>query len=188
MVLFQDNRAEQVTSMDLSQTDLEGSRLGILGTGGSIYGEVDLATNGGTFTLSNFLAMGSAQAAVSADAELSLSQVTVGGYELGLHTERPAAISEAILISNGTALSGAWNISYSDLYNNGESGLEGATVGAGMLAADPRLMQWTPDRDSSNDNFLLAFGSPAMDAGRPGVFDVDGSPADLGALGGPQGW
>ncbi len=188
MVLFQDNRAEQVTTMDLSQTDLEGSRLGILGTGGSVYGEVDVATNGGSFNLSNFLAMGSAQMGVMADAELSLSQVTVGGYELALHTERPATLSEAILVSNGTALSGAWAISYSDLYNNGESGLEGATVGAGMLAADPRLMQWTPDRDSSNDNFSLAFGSPAMDAGRPGVFDVDGSPADLGALGGPQGW
>ncbi len=188
MVLFQDNRAEQVASLDLINTDVEGSRLGILGTGGNVYGEVDVALSGGTFNLSNFLALGTAQTAMTADAELSLSQVTVGGYAVGLHTEQPATLSEAILVSNGTALSGAWAISYSDLYNNEESGLQDAMVGPGMLSSDPRLVQWTPDRDSSNDNFSLAFGSPAMDAGRPGVFDVDGSPADLGALGGPQGW
>ena len=188
MVLFQDNRAEQTASMELIDSDLQGSRLGILGTGGNVYGEVDVTLNGGTFNLSNFLMLGTAHDALIANAELSLSQVTLGGYELALHTERPATLTQAILMSNGTALSGAWTVSYSDLYDNGESGLDEATVGAGMLSADPLLVQWTPDRDSSNDNFSLAYGSPAMDAGRPGVFDVDGSPADLGALGGPQGW
>lgn len=188
MVLFQDNRAEQVASLDMVDSDLEGSRLGILGTGGSVYGVVDVSVSGGSFNLNNFLALGTAEAALTADAELSLSQVTVGGYAVGLDTTRPATLSNAILLSNGTALSGAWAVSYTDLYGNEEDGLTEATVGAGMLSAEPRLVQWTPDRDSSNDNFSLAYGSPAIDSGTPGVFDVDGSPSDLGALGGPQGW
>jgi hypothetical protein len=188
MVLFQDNRAEEATSMELRQSDLDGSRLGILGTGGTVYGDADVVLNGGNVHLSNFLALGTAEAALNADADLVLSQVTIGGYTTALHTARPATVTEAILLSNGTALSGAWNISYSDLYDNGDDGLEQANVGAGMTSKNPLLTQWTPDRDSSNDNFALAFGSPAMDAGRPGVFDVDGSPADMGALGGPNGW
>ena len=55
-------------------------------------------------------------------------------------------------------------------------------------SVDPMLSDWSNDGDATNDNFVLKAGSPAVDAGKPGTLDVDGSPADLGPLGGAQGW
>ncbi len=45
----------------------------------------------------------------------------------------------------------------------------------------------TCDGDPSNDTFVLATGSPAIDAGDEGEIDVDGTRADAGANGGPGG-
>jgi predicted outer membrane repeat protein len=51
---------------------------------------------------------------------------------------------------------------------------------------DPELNAWSDDGDCWNDDFQLLPGSPAVDAGGPGDIDPDGSPADIGAYGGPN--
>ncbi len=43
------------------------------------------------------------------------------------------------------------------------------------------------DTDADNDDFVLAVGSPCIDAADPSETDVDGSIADVGAYGGPEG-
>ncbi len=53
--------------------------------------------------------------------------------------------------------------------------------GDGLLYADPGFS------GADAGNFQLRAGSPAVDAGPPGIQDPDGSPADLGAFGGPDG-
>jgi hypothetical protein len=41
--------------------------------------------------------------------------------------------------------------------------------------------------DADDHDFHLQAGSPVIDAGTPGEYDVDGSAADMGAYGGPYG-
>lgn len=55
----------------------------------------------------------------------------------------------------------------------------------GNLAADPRFVRWTADGDVRNDDLCAGPLSPLRDAGIGGELDPDGSPADLGAFGGP---
>jgi hypothetical protein len=53
--------------------------------------------------------------------------------------------------------------------------------GDGELRADPLFT------DREGGDYTLQAASPAVDAGPPGDLDPDGSPADLGAFGGPDG-
>ncbi len=48
------------------------------------------------------------------------------------------------------------------------------------------LTLYQADGLCGNDAFSPAAGSPAIDAGAPGVLDLDGSPRDIGAYGGPS--
>ncbi len=79
---------------------------------------------------------------------------------------------------------------YNLVYGNGTdySGLSGD--GGGNLAVDPLFTNTSDDADWTNDDFTLRSGSPAIDAGDPGMNDADGSRSDLGAYGGPEasGW
>jgi hypothetical protein len=64
----------------------------------------------------------------------------------------------------------------------GNSGAYGTTPladgSSGVIHAPPHF---------GNQDYLLMTESPAIDAGAPGTLDADGSPADLGAYGGPLG-
>ncbi len=62
-----------------------------------------------------------------------------------------------------------------------------ASMGAGNFGADPAFVGVSNDLDWSNDDFALRGTSPCIDAGKPDVFDVDGSRSDCGAFGGPAG-
>jgi hypothetical protein len=57
----------------------------------------------------------------------------------------------------------------------------------GNISADPMFVNYTDDGDWTNDNFCLAPGSPAIDAGDPdpAMNDPDGTRNDMGAFGGP---
>jgi predicted outer membrane repeat protein len=55
----------------------------------------------------------------------------------------------------------------------------------GNLAVDPAFADYSDDGDPTNDDLTLLTGSPAIDAGSD--TDTDGSAADLGAYGGPNG-
>lgn len=57
---------------------------------------------------------------------------------------------------------------------------------SGNVEVDPELEAYTADGDETNDSLFLSVGSPAIDAGSPAIFDVDGTRADIGAFGGPD--
>ncbi len=78
-------------------------------------------------------------------------------------------------------------VDYTDLYGAGLSDSYGVSpTGTGQLSADPQFVSFSDD-GVDNDDLRLAPGSPCVDAGSPDHSDLDGSPADLGAYGGPDG-
>jgi hypothetical protein len=148
----------------------------------------DLYVTGSTFTASNILVAGPASTGIySSNSTVSLSQALVAGYDTGWQASDKASVVNSIFIDNGTAMDGdaAWDVNYTDSYGNSSNWP--AITGIGLLSVDPQLSDWSNDGDATNDNFVLKSGSPAIDAGQPGTFDVDGSAADLGPLGGEKG-
>ena len=57
----------------------------------------------------------------------------------------------------------------------------------GNLGSTPGFMGVSDDGDWTNDDFHLKSGSAAVDAGDPADSDADGTDADMGAYGGPDG-
>ena len=71
--------------------------------------------------------------------------------------------------------------------NSFHANVDGHTGGAldplgsfGNVIEDPLFVAYTMDGDSSNDDFSLAAGSPAIDSGPPGMLDLLGGAADRG--------
>lgn len=82
---------------------------------------------------------------------------------------------------------GTPSVTYSNFFDNGESplsdlSLDGAT---GVLRTDPAFV--SSDGDAKGWDLHLRATSPLVDAGEPATTDADGSPADIGAYGGPGG-
>ena len=186
-LFLQDNRAEETSSMVLYDTLIEGNRLAILATGGLRYGVTDIMQIGGEMDITNMLLMGAAEYGMAVDAPVALEQVMIAGYVGGIITLQPGTITNSILMDNGTALDGDWDVNYSVFHGNVADGLI-STSASGLLWTDPMLIQWSNDIDGSNDNCMLQNTSPLVDAGNPSAVDVDGSPSDIGFYGGPMGW
>ena len=93
------------------------------------------------------------------------------------------------LYGDATAAAGS-DIYYNDAYSNsgGEYGgsFTSQTGLSGNIDADPALKDYTIDGDETNDDLHLELSSPAVDAGHPAIFDVDGTVSDIGAYGGPD--
>jgi predicted outer membrane repeat protein len=85
---------------------------------------------------------------------------------------------------------GAVSLAASDWYQNSSVRVSGDLDSADLAAdngiLDPGFRDWTADGDCGNDDLRLAPGSPLVDAG-DGAADPDGSYADIGAFGGPEG-
>ncbi|MES2640754.1 MAG: MopE-related protein [Myxococcota bacterium] len=92
---------------------------------------------------------------------------------------------------------GVWGLSgtgsdhfYDLVWDDAGGGWAGAfadpTGTSGNLSLDPRLVAYSADGDETDDDLSLAVGSPALDAGSPAIFDVDGTRSDIGAFGGPD--
>ena len=87
---------------------------------------------------------------------------------------------------------GTGTFSYNDIYNSsGSSYRYGGTynAGTGDLSGDPLFVSANCDGNPNNDDFSLSSSSPAINTGNPSSAydDVDGSPNDIGAYGGPGG-
>jgi len=76
-----------------------------------------------------------------------------------------------------------------DNVSNSVGGTYGGTLsaGTGALGTGANFVSARCDGNAYNDNFALAGGSVSRDAGDPSSTDVDGSPTDMGAYGGPGG-
>ena len=66
------------------------------------------------------------------------------------------------------------------------SGWSDPTGVSGNVSVDPELDAYSADADETNDSLFLGVASPAIDAGSPVLFDVDGTRSDIGAFGGPD--
>jgi len=79
---------------------------------------------------------------------------------------------------------------YNLVWDNAGGGWAGGwsdvTGTSGNLEVDPELVAYTADGDETDDDLSLSVDSPAVDAGSPALFDVDGSRSDIGAYGGPD--
>lgn len=77
---------------------------------------------------------------------------------------------------------------YNDVFGNDENygGIQDGT-GTGNLSVDPKFKSATDDGNPENDDYTLTGGSGCIDAGDPALTDPDGSRADLGVYGGPEG-
>jgi len=91
-------------------------------------------------------------------------------------------------VEGGASFSG----SYNDVYGNSAGNYNGVTDptgSSGNISSDPKFNSVTYDGVWSNDDWTLAAGSPAIDAGAPAAvyYDADGTRNDQGAYGGPKG-
>ncbi len=81
------------------------------------------------------------------------------------------------LVASGASMVADFNV----VWNNAGGDYQVGTPGAGDISADPLFV------DAAGGDFGLALHTPCLDTGRPepGCQDPDGSPADVGLLGGP---
>ncbi len=115
------------------------------------------------------------------DVRLSFDGVNVVGNTGTSGRTSGGAIYEAY---DGSTFTAVW----SNLYDNESTELHGVGISAadGNLFVDP-LYSDTSAADPLDWDLTLAAESPVRDAGNPGVSDLDGSRADVGAHGGPGG-
>ncbi len=108
---------------------------------------------------------------------LELSHVTISGTNNGTAVDMDGEGIYAISWSN------AWNNAEGDWDNLGQGSL------TNDLAVEPAYLDLSPSDPLAWD-LHLDLGSQLIDAGDPTVLDPDGSPADVGAFGGPgaDGW
>jgi uncharacterized protein (TIGR03382 family) len=85
--------------------------------------------------------------------------------------------------------SAAGSFLYNNWFSNATSDYSGAlsfsTSADGNHTADPGFRSYSLDGNCDNDDLRLATGSANIDAGHPDYPDLDGSPGDIGAFGGP---
>jgi hypothetical protein len=75
-------------------------------------------------------------------------------------------------------------VSYSDFHDSGTA-ISGTVFETSNVGVDPLFVSAAISSDFETNDYRLATGSPAIDAGSPAYLDVDGSATDMGAYGGP---
>jgi MYXO-CTERM domain-containing protein len=99
-------------------------------------------------------------------------------------------ISETVngdgLQADNTSGTRDYNLWFSNLAADAGGSLGAGDLGASAVFSDPTIENYTADGICFNDIYNLLPGSPAIDAGDPGLTDIDGSPSDIGAYGGPS--
>ena len=121
-----------------------------------------------------------------------------GTSSIYLSDSASAAVVSTILMANSVGYlvdgdaTGTVSFSYGDIFNaaglgNVGSGVTDPDGSLGNISSDAMFVAFTDDSDYSDDNLHLTAGSPGTDAGSPSDTDADGTPADMGAYGGPNG-
>jgi len=188
-VQMKDNGAQSGAAMELVNSTVAATRLRVTGAPAGYVSDIDV--DGGSFDATNLLLSGPADNGLNTtNSQTRISQALVAGYKVtGWQATDSASAVNAIFYENHVAMSGesaTWDVTYTDSYGNDENWP--STVGIGTLSVDPMLTDWSNDGDATNDNYVLQPVSMLIDAGAPGTTDLDGSPADLGPLGGASGF
>jgi len=130
---------------------------------------------GGTFSVYNNIFHGQ-----GGDGTTSCSEDNHAIYRSGTPT-----IFNNIFYNNDVALNkNTGSAYYNSFYGQNNTNYCDCSAGIGDSASDPKVT------DLSNEDFTLATGSPAIDAGHPSTDynDVDGSRNDMGVYGGTYSW
>lgn len=106
---------------------------------------------------------------------------------------RSGPTCEADLVNNviaysfgyGAADQGGWNVEHNLWYSNAAGASPQYLPPSNIVANDPLFVDWTHD-GLCNDDLHPAGGSPLIDAGDPAILDLDSTPSDIGAYGGPE--
>ncbi|MBT3220898.1 MAG: hypothetical protein HN348_17580, partial [Proteobacteria bacterium] len=81
-------------------------------------------------------------------------------------------------------------INNNDWYENSQTDISGdltnSDLGDQAQYVDPSLMNYSKDGDCFNDEVVITYDSPLVDAGLAEIFDLDGSVSDIGSMGGPN--
>jgi len=101
-------------------------------------------------------------------------------------------LDHSVVAHNGTyGLVDASGLMYTNVYGNGlgdDFVLMVNPVGVdGNIAVEPGFLTFDPDLPPAYLDLHLRADSPLRDAGDPALLDVDGTVADIGAYGGPDG-
>ena len=99
-------------------------------------------------------------------------------------------IKNNIFASNRTGVynyENAGEADYNLFYNNTYLQYQNLPYGQHDITADPMFVNDTTVTPTSNYDFRLQKYSPAINAGDPDIFDIDGSRSDIGMYGGPLG-
>lgn len=189
--LFVDNVSNGVTGLAADYTS-RGDRF--CGNGGS---QVHVFTGG--YDIANLLVWEPAGTDRMVDVDASgpgvFAFATVlggsGRSALALATPFPETVSDVIVAHHaGLAFTGSPGtaVDRALLWDLGGPG-PNVTVNAPIVAR-PRFLGAVLDGDCDTDDLRLHPASPAVNAGDPLLHDPDGTPADLGAYGGPDaaGW
>lgn len=128
------------------------------------------------------------------DTVATLDHLTIVGSGVAITTESSSTVTlvSSIVAYNDVgvqALGSTPVLEYCDVYSNDVNWVDFSdpTGLDGNQSVDPEYISWTDDANPANDDVHLTPTSPAIDAGARAERDVDGSRADMGADGGPNG-
>ncbi len=159
---------------------------------GTIYTESDIALYNGLLVGNEAVDDGGALYVKAGHLAVTNTTITDNyggsGTAAAVKEDGSLAIDSSIIASNDgdDAIfiedNGAAAVSYTDIWDSGGFyGMSDPTGTGGNIEEDPDFV------DPYSDDFSLSGGSPCIDAGAPTIEDTDGSRADMGHTGGPNG-
>lgn len=187
-----------------SNSSIVGTRLAFLGNTG-VYGTGFASGSYNTVLLENVIAnanssdYGYGAFYVGYETDFTMNHGTVVSNDMAVMADYyvSVTIENSILVGNNYGLystdsSGVstFALSYNNVYSNNSSNyynVSDPTGTNGNVQTAPKFSAWVDDTDYTNDDLTLKSSSGCVDAGDPRETDTDGSVADMGAYGGPNG-
>jgi len=119
-----------------------------------------------------------------------LANVAVEGSAMYATDSSVVFVNNLVAYHQGTAVSAVattGSLTYSLFHDNTPADLSpnlAKIAGPGIVYGDPMLTAFSHDGNCDNDDLTPQAGSPLIDAGDPNLVDDDGSPSDIGSVGG----
>ncbi len=187
-----------------SGASLTGTRLQLLGNYAE-YGPAIDSSYYNTVVLDNIIvnanssAYGIGSIYVGYQSNVTLNHATIVSNDMGIYGDYAVYITvkNSIIAGNNSGIYNAsseggstYTLTYNNVNTNGSYnyyGLTDPTGTDGNIQVAPHFTTWVDDSDYTNDDLTLRTSSGCVNAGDPSETDVDGSPNDMGAFGGPYG-
>ncbi len=172
---------------------VDGAHISLVGNdiSGFGFGALTVDANEDGTTLSNVLIAGNLVDVAMQCFEPTPTSFATIAANTGGGVYSDCQLRNSIVAYNGTfGFKGTLGVAYTDTFGNAGGDFQAMVnpVGSnGNLGIDPELQTVHPNLPPAYLDVHLRADSPLRDAGDPAVLDVDGTVADLGAYGGPDG-